>query len=222
MGEGAEDFSAFPTDQLRTELEQEQQMKEMLELSISEMRSTVTELGKRLGSVEDERNEWKTRYETQMELNRQVERHIDLLQEKVKHMRGDPADRLSSVRAYDQMPVSALNQFIKQLEAEKMSVQNQLKDYELRMEQESKAYHKANDERRTYLAEISQISAALEAKRQQTDPVHGSRTDPVHGSRENQILKGIYNIPANQRILDPKKGPIKKTAAVKHLPKLKH
>ncbi|XP_029458571.1 coiled-coil domain-containing protein 169 isoform X2 [Rhinatrema bivittatum] len=214
MGEGAEDFSALPTDRLRTELEQEQQMKEMLELSISEMRSTVTELEKRLGSVEDERNEWKTRYETQMELNRQLERHIGLLQEKVEHMRGDPADRLSSVRAYDQMPVGALNQLIKQLEAEKMSVQNQLKDYELRMEQESKAYHKANDERRTYLAEISEISAALEAKRQQADP--------VHGSRENQILKGIYNIPANQRILDPKKGPIKKTAAVKHLPKLKH
>ena len=30
-----------------------------------------------------------------------------------------------------------------------------------------------------------------------------------------------YGIPDNQRILDPKKGPIKKTAAVKKLPKLK-
>ena len=30
-----------------------------------------------------------------------------------------------------------------------------------------------------------------------------------------------YGIPDNQRILDPRKGPIKKTAAVKKLPKLK-
>ena len=30
-----------------------------------------------------------------------------------------------------------------------------------------------------------------------------------------------YGIPDNQRILDPRKGPIKKTAAVKRLPKLK-
>uniref|UniRef100_A0A8C4VMB3 Uncharacterized protein n=1 Tax=Gopherus evgoodei TaxID=1825980 RepID=A0A8C4VMB3_9SAUR len=103
-------------------------------------------------------NEWKTRYETQVELNRQLERQTGLLQEKMEHIRGNPTDRLSSIRSFDQMPVGSLNQLLKQLEEEKRSLQNQLKDYELRLEQEAKAYHKANDERRMYLAEISQVT----------------------------------------------------------------
>ncbi|XP_043360343.1 coiled-coil domain-containing protein 169-like isoform X3 [Dermochelys coriacea] len=177
MAEGGES-SARGSEQLRLELGQERQMKEMLELSIFELRETITELEKRLGSVEDE-------------------------------------DRLSSIRSFDQMPVGSLNQLLKQLEEEKRNLQNQLKDYELRLEQEAKAYHKANDERRMYLAEISQTSATLKiAKRQ--------KTDAVQIKRENQILRRRHNVPENQRILDPKKGPIKKTAGVKQLPKLKH
>ncbi|XP_074815731.1 coiled-coil domain-containing protein 169 isoform X2 [Natator depressus] len=189
-------------------------LREMLELSIFELRNTLTELEKRLGSVEDEGNEWKTRYETQVELNRQLERQTGLLQEKMEHIRGNPTDRLSSIRSFDQMPVGSLNQLLKQLEEEKRNLQNQLKDYELRLEQEAKAYHKANDERRMYLAEISQTSATLKIAERQ-------KTDAVQIKRENQILRRRHNVPENQRILDPKKGPIKKTAGVKQLPKLK-
>ncbi|XP_048703752.1 coiled-coil domain-containing protein 169 isoform X2 [Caretta caretta] len=231
MGEGG-DSSARGSEQLRLELGQEKQMKEMLELSIFELRNTLTELERRLGSVEDEGNEWKTRYETQVELNRQLERQTGRLQEKMEHIHGNPTDRLSSIRSFDQMPVSflnvlnstapssqmapqgSLNQLLKQLEEEKRNLQNQLKDYELRLEQEAKAYHKANDERRMYLAEISQTSATLKIAERQ-------KTDAVQIKRENQILRR-HNVPENQRILDPKKGPIKKTAGVKQLPKLKH
>ncbi|XP_053871270.1 coiled-coil domain-containing protein 169 isoform X4 [Malaclemys terrapin pileata] len=194
----------------------------MLELSVFELRNTITELEKRLSSVEDEGNEWKTRYETQVELNRQLERQTGLLQEKMEHICGNPTDRLSSItdrlssiRSFDQMPVGSLNQLLKQLEEEKKSLQNQLKDYELRLEQEAKAYHKANDERRMYLAEISQTSATLKIAERQ-------KTDAVQIKRKNQILRRRHNVPENQRILDPKKGPIKKTAGVKQLPKLKH
>ncbi|NXD15417.1 CC169 protein, partial [Nothocercus nigrocapillus] len=130
--------------------------RQMLEISISELRNTVTELEKRLDSVEDEGNEWKTRYETQVELNRQLERQIIKLQDKMELFHGNPSDKLSSVRTFDQMPVGSLKQLLKQLEEEKKSLQNQLKDYGLRLEQEAKAYHKANDERRMYLSEISQ------------------------------------------------------------------
>ncbi|NXN33830.1 CC169 protein, partial [Nycticryphes semicollaris] len=130
--------------------------RQMLEVSIFELRNTVTELEKRLSSVEDEGNEWKTRYETQVELNEQLERQINILQEKMELIRGNPTDKLSIVRNFDQMPVSSLKDVLKQLEEEKRSLQNQLKDYELRLEQEAKAYHKANDERRMYLSEILQ------------------------------------------------------------------
>ncbi|XP_067418848.1 coiled-coil domain-containing protein 169 isoform X2 [Emydura macquarii macquarii] len=162
MGEGGVgDYSALGSEQLGLELGQEKQMTEMLELSIFELRNTITELEKRLSSVEDEGNEWKTRYETQVELNRQLKRQTGLLQEKMEHIRGNPTDRLSSIRSFDQMSVGSLNQLLKQLEEEKKSLQNQLKDYELRLEQEAKAYHKANDERRMYLAEISQVEIAI-------------------------------------------------------------
>nr|XP_009684774.1 PREDICTED: coiled-coil domain-containing protein 169 isoform X4 [Struthio camelus australis] len=112
----------------------------MLEISIFELRNTITELEKRLSSVEDEGNEWKTRYETQVELNRQLERQIIKLQDKMQLVRGNPTGRnkLCSVRTFDRMPVGSLKQILKQLEEEKKSLQNQLKDYELRLEQEAK------------------------------------------------------------------------------------
>ncbi|NXU45781.1 CC169 protein, partial [Drymodes brunneopygia] len=50
-------------------------------------------------------NEWKTRYETQVELNKQLERQINILRDKVKLIRGNPADKLSIVRTFDKMPV---------------------------------------------------------------------------------------------------------------------
>nr|XP_013817551.1 PREDICTED: coiled-coil domain-containing protein 169-like isoform X2 [Apteryx mantelli mantelli] len=153
----------------------------MLEISIFELRNTVTELEKRLNSIEDEGNEWKTRYETQVELNRQLERQIIKLQDKMELIRGNPTDKLSSVHTFDQMPVGSLKQVLKQLEEEKKSLQNQLKDYELRLEQEAKAYHKANDERHMYLSEILQTSATLKL-------VERQKPDAMTGKREKQIL----------------------------------
>ncbi|XP_054043846.1 coiled-coil domain-containing protein 169 [Rissa tridactyla] len=157
----------------------------MLEISIFELRNTVTELEKRLSSVEDEGNEWKTRYETQVELNKQLERQINILQEKMELIRGNPAgrnDKLSIVRSFDQMPVGSLKEVLKQLEEEKRSLQNQLKDYELRLEQEAKAYHKANDERRMYLSEILQTSATLKI-------VERQKPDALTCKGENKILR---------------------------------
>ncbi|NWJ08009.1 CC169 protein, partial [Crypturellus undulatus] len=188
--------------------------RQMLEISISELRNTVAELEKRLNSVEDEGNEWKTRYETQVELNKQLERQIIKLQDKMELFHGNPTDKLSSVRTFDQMPLASLKQLLKQLEEEKKSLQNQLKDYGLRLEQEAKAYHKANDERRMYLSEILQISATLKLLERQ-------KPDSITGKRENKTLKGRCSVPGNQKMVDPKKGAIKKTVGVKQLPKLK-
>ncbi|XP_067842036.1 coiled-coil domain containing 169 isoform X4 [Heptranchias perlo] len=179
MEEARGDWSEGDLERLSSELDQERQMRDMLHQSASELRNTVSHLEKRLDSVEDEGNEWRTRFETQQELNIQLERQIRTLEEKVEYIRGNPADRLASVRSYEEMPV---------------------------------AYHKANDERRTYLAEIAQTSLSIETAKKQK----------AIGSREKKVLKGKYNVPTTQRILDLQKGPIKKTAAMKRLPKLKH
>ncbi|XP_076220368.1 coiled-coil domain-containing protein 169 isoform X3 [Aptenodytes patagonicus] len=177
MGEGGGRRVADP-DRLALELGRERRKKQMLEISVFELQNTVTELEKRLGSVEDE-------------------------------------DKLSIVRTFDQMPVGSLKEVLKQLEEEKKSLQNQLKDYELRLEQEAKAYHKANDERRMYLSEILQTSATLKI-------VERQKTDALTGKGENRILRGRYSGPGNLKMVDPQKGSIKKTVGVKQLPKLKH
>ncbi|NXO70176.1 CC169 protein, partial [Phainopepla nitens] len=130
--------------------------RQMLESSIFGLRNTVTEPEKSLNSVENEDNEWKTRYETQIELNKQLKRQINILQDKVELLRGNPTGKMSIVRTFDKMPVDSLKRALKQLEEEKKSLQNQLKDYELRLEQEAKAYDRVNDERRMYLSEILQ------------------------------------------------------------------
>ncbi|XP_035180257.1 coiled-coil domain-containing protein 169-like [Oxyura jamaicensis] len=200
---------------LELELERERGKKEVLQNSIFELRNTVKELEKRLSSVEDEGNEWKTRYEMQVELNRQLERQINMLKDKVELIRGNPTDKLSIVRIFDQMPVGSLKEVLKQLEEEKKSLQNQLKDYELRLEQEAKAYHKANDERRMYLSEILQTSSTLTI-------VERQNPDALTDKGESQILRGRRSIPRNLKMVNPQKGLIKKTAGVKQLPKLKH
>ncbi|KAJ1114230.1 hypothetical protein NDU88_002469 [Pleurodeles waltl] len=211
-----EELNTLSTEQLRLELQQERRMKEMLERSTFEMKNTVAELEKRLNNVDDEGNEWKTRYETQKELNRQLERQIYLLKEKAAYIRGNPADRLASIRSLDEMPTGALNQFLKQLEMEKISLENQLKDYILRMEQEAKAYHKVNDERRIYVAEILQVSQKLVAN----TTSQKQKTDITYGTKDNKLLKGVSNIPPNQNILNSRKGQNKHTPGVKNLPKI--
>ncbi|KAM6416331.1 coiled-coil domain-containing protein 169-like [Pluvialis apricaria] len=212
MGEGG--GRAADADRLALELGRERRKKQMLEISIFELRNTVTELEKRLSSVEDEGNEWKTRYETQVELNKQLKRQINILQEKMELIRGNPADKLSTVCSFDQMPVGSLKEVLKHLEEEKKSLQNQLKDYELRLEQEAKAYHKANDERRMYLSEILETSATLKI-------VERQKPDVLTRKGENKILRGRYGVPGNTKMVNPQKGSIKKTVGVKQLPKLK-
>ncbi|XP_040399533.1 coiled-coil domain-containing protein 169 [Cygnus olor] len=200
---------------LALELERERGKKQMLENSIFELRNTVKELEKRLSSVQDEGNEWKTRYEMQVELNRQLERQISILKDKMELIRGNPTDKLSIVRIFDQMPVGSLKEVLKQLEEEKKILQNQIKDYELRLEHEAKAYHKANDERRMYLSEILQTSSTLKI-------VERQKTDALTGQGESQILRGSCSIPRNLKMVNPQKGLIKRTVGVKQLPKLNH
>ncbi|XP_078324545.1 coiled-coil domain-containing protein 169-like isoform X5 [Crassostrea virginica] len=333
----------FELEKLRAEIQQEKQMKEMLEQSAAELRATVEELEKRYDTIDNEGNEWKTRYETQTEINEQLERQILVLQNKVQEAKANlkdvafsdessdegngksvdkciqvdrtksnltsilkpspatSADSKSSIR-FD-LPAKAeskplkrtiqirtkpgsylpagktprdLGQFddlsdanphmIRSLEKEKNVLMNQLRDMEWRLDQESKAYHKANDERKTYSLEINSTKGSinefstrtkLSSSRDALDTIPGSRTPRTMGSRislnemdenssspsprrskiktvrntnyrslrnlENDIRRlffGFCNIPEDQRILDPKHGPIKKAAAVKSLPSL--
>ncbi|KAK9536549.1 hypothetical protein VZT92_006322 [Zoarces viviparus] len=164
---GDSDDSKCDLARLQAELEQEREIKEMLEESVSDLRSTMCELQERLRSVDGEGNEWKTRYETQIELNGQLDRQMSLIHERLEDLRGNPMDRLASIRSYDDMSVETLRQRLKLLTEEKSDLQSQLMDCRGGVEQEGKAFHKTNDERRAYLSEIAKLSSTLEAQRRQ-------------------------------------------------------
>ncbi|XP_036450976.1 coiled-coil domain containing 169 isoform X2 [Colossoma macropomum] len=104
MGDG--DKGSYDLARLQAELDHEKEVKEMLEDSVSDLRSTLADLEQRLHGVEGEGNEWRTRYETQLELNGQLERQIGVVQERLEGLRGNPTDRLASIRSYDQMTVA--------------------------------------------------------------------------------------------------------------------
>ncbi|XP_032390283.1 coiled-coil domain-containing protein 169 isoform X2 [Etheostoma spectabile] len=163
---GDSDYSKYDLARLQEELEQEREMKEMLEESVSDLRSTMCELQERLHSVDGEGNEWKTRYETQTELNGQLDRQMSLIHERLEDLRGNPMDRLASIRIYDDM-LETLRQRLKLLTEEKSDLQSQLMDCRSRIEQEGKAFHKTNDERRAYLSEIAKLSSTCEAQQKQ-------------------------------------------------------
>ncbi|KAK7925969.1 hypothetical protein WMY93_008279 [Mugilogobius chulae] len=164
---GESEYHKYDFARLQTELEHETEVKEMLQESVSDLRSTLCELQERLLSVEGEGNEWKTRYETQVELNGQLKRQISLIKKRLEDLRGNPIDRLASIRSYDEMSIETLRQRLQLLTNEKSEIQTHLKDCHHQIELEGKAFLKTNDERRAYLSEIAKLSSTLEVQRRQ-------------------------------------------------------
>ncbi|KAM4726943.1 coiled-coil domain-containing protein 169 isoform 1-T1 [Anableps anableps] len=160
-------FSKYDFARLQAEIEEERELKEMLTESVCDLQCTVAELQERLRSVDGEDNEWKTRFETQVELNRHLERQISHIQQRLESIKGNPVDRLAFIRSYEDMAVERLKQHLKVLVEEKSDLQSQLRDCYLQIEQEGKAFHKANDERRAYLTEIATLSSVRELQKRQ-------------------------------------------------------
>ncbi|XP_045203098.1 uncharacterized protein LOC123556437 isoform X48 [Mercenaria mercenaria] len=252
--------------------------KEMLDQSARELRITVEELEKRYEAIESEGNEWKTRFETQEEMNQQLERQIIMLQDKIEEAKrnlkdagktprdmksfDDLSDYIHHLKRILDIEAKANPAMVKTMEKEKNMLFNQLRDLEWRLDQESKAYHKANDERKQYVVEINSTKGNIDGNKarqraavnlQQREVEEYSRSPRLLGyterykmrhhptpdkelretkytsrmanvsskiSQTSRASNDYSNIPEDQRIIDPKKGPIKKTAAVKNLPSL--
>ncbi|XP_052793818.1 coiled-coil domain-containing protein 169-like isoform X11 [Mya arenaria] len=310
MSKMGEEVDEYELEKIRAEIQQERQMKEMLDQSAKELRITVEELEKRYEAIENEGNEWKTRFETQEEMNQQLERQIIMLQDKIEEAKrnlkdarayvegrapsprtgadtpkskstgitinisvspqagktprdmksfDDLSDYISHLKRLLEIESKANPQMVKTMEREKQQLYNQLRDLEWRLDQESKAYHKANDERKQYVLEINATKgnidgnkarqrAAVGVQQREVDEMSrsprlmgrsraGSKSrrssfaSSTMGSRvpslryrswltQNSRARLISNIPEDQRIIDPRRGPIKKTAAVKNLPSL--
>uniref|UniRef100_A0A8C9CNQ0 Uncharacterized protein n=1 Tax=Phocoena sinus TaxID=42100 RepID=A0A8C9CNQ0_PHOSS len=68
---------------------------DIVQLSVLEIRHKIAELEAKL-NTDDEGGEWKTRYETQLELNDQLEKQIVSLKEKMEKICGNPSDRFQT------------------------------------------------------------------------------------------------------------------------------
>ncbi|KAK2823383.1 hypothetical protein Q7C36_019983 [Tachysurus vachellii] len=160
---GDSGISKYDLARLQAELEQERELKEMLKESVCDLRGTLADLEERVNRVDSEEPDMRP----SLELNRQLERQIGVVQERLESLRGNPMDQLASVRSYDDMTVDTLKHQLKLLSTKKSSFQSQLLESHLRIEQEGKAYQKAYDERRAYLSEIAKVSSAFDWSRKQ-------------------------------------------------------
>lgn len=205
---------------LRAEIENEQRMLEMLDLSIEELRRTVEALEQQVDHTDvGDEDEWKVRYYTQVEVNEQLERQRDWLMERVEAARNQSQEGVSALLAeldLDSLTESQLLRYLKQLEKDRNSLYNELRDKEWKLDQESKTFHKFNDTRKAYMTEITEAMLNLEAMKNRLRMFEGSDGSIAKCPRHLKYL----NILPDQRVIDPRKGPIKKTAAVRSLPKL--
>ncbi|XP_047235607.1 coiled-coil domain containing 169 isoform X2 [Girardinichthys multiradiatus] len=101
-----------------------------------------------------------------------------------ERLRGvDGEDRLAFIRSYEDMEVEMLKQHLKFLTEEKSDLQSQLRNCHLQIEQEGKAFHKTNNERRAYLTEIATLSSIRDPQRTQC-------SSQRHGAPESLQIRG--------------------------------
>ncbi|XP_037506521.1 coiled-coil domain-containing protein 169 isoform X1 [Rhipicephalus sanguineus] len=212
---------------LKSEIENEEKMKHMLEQSINDLCKTVEalEVQSQSADVSDE-DEWKVRYYTQVEVNEQLEHQRDWLRSRAEAARVNNKEGLTEYLAdldLDSLTENQLVRYLKQLEKDRNSVYNEIRDTEWKLDQESKAFHKFNDTRKAYMTEITDAMLNLESLRNRIKIVDMTDPNLLLGKcpRHLKYLRtSRSNIQPDQRIIDPRKGPIRKTAAVRSLPKL--
>ncbi|XP_029206665.1 coiled-coil domain-containing protein 169-like [Acropora millepora] len=213
----------YEIERLKAEIQQEQQMKEMLEQSTVELENTISDLEQK-SNVKDEDNEWKARFQTQQEMNNQLEKQIVLLREKLGHLKIPSRDGKSSnhLKTYNGLSDAEIRKLMRQLEKDKVELQGQLRDLEWRLDNESKAYHKINEERKKYLTELDETASFIDETKTKTRQALSEAMRENESQLQTVKIKNPrqFGLPDNQRIIDPRKGPVKKAAAVRKLPKL--
>ncbi|CAF2438699.1 unnamed protein product [Rotaria sp. Silwood2] len=202
-------------ERLKAEIHQEEQIKLSLEQSCHELQNTAAELEKRLKMIDEESNEWKTRFENQEEINRHLARQIILLEKNIDQAKEE--QKTAKTRASKADPNEVSQEVLSVVENEKKNLSSQLRDYEWRLEQENKAYHKANEERKILTNEITDVRNAISVMKERSQTTEYTKTER-NGQLTNRELND--NIPMDKRVIDPRKGPINRNAATRSLPKL--
>ncbi|XP_036299378.1 coiled-coil domain-containing protein 169-like [Pipistrellus kuhlii] len=202
-------YEGMSIEQLKLELLEEIHKKDLVKLSINELTYKIAE--QKANFIKN--NEWKMRYEIQLEMNDQLMEQIVTLKEKLGKLGGEPSDIQGTIQVYKQLPMKYLMTLLRKLIQEKSRLENQVKYYLFKVEQESRACKKIKDERQKLLDELFQAFRLFEILKKQ-------RKDEFLRMREIPVEMGRYN-KAIQKIGNAKKGSEKKSGKSSHLPKIK-
>ncbi|XP_064107191.1 uncharacterized protein LOC135216097 isoform X2 [Macrobrachium nipponense] len=220
-----------------------------IQWSVGVLQQSVDELQKQLEAVnkgEDFGSEYKLRYETQLELNAKLEEQtawyvdeIDKTKEKMKQAYQRMKYSLTTLCqefAYDQdlndYTEFELLRLVKTLERERNNLYGDLRNKSWLLDNQSKEYYHLKELIKAYSGDLSIVNRSLEHLWRQRS-LHQDRglgggtpvTSPG-GLKWRSFLgvdpfeSGQSGIRPSQRILDPRKGPIRKTAGVHSLPRL--
>ncbi|XP_064107195.1 uncharacterized protein LOC135216097 isoform X5 [Macrobrachium nipponense] len=234
---------------LQKELDQEIRYRDTIQWSVGVLQQSVDELQKQLEAVnkgEDFGSEYKLRYETQLELNAKLEEQtawyvdeIDKTKEKMKQAYQRMKYSLTTLCqefAYDQdlndYTEFELLRLVKTLERERNNLYGDLRNKSWLLDNQSKEYYHLKELIKAYSGDLSIVNRSLEHLWRQRS-LHQDRglgggtpvTSPG-GLKWRSFLgvdpfeSGQSGIRPSQRILDPRKGPIRKTAGVHSLPRL--
>ncbi len=118
------------TDTEALEMEHEQKYIRALEANYKEMLESAKELEHCLNFIDRESNEWKTRYENQIEINRGILAQSKLVEKTLEELK----NRFKNQKSLLSVPKEG----VEKLNEEKKRVGDELADYKWRLEQEDK------------------------------------------------------------------------------------
>ena len=187
MAEAVLDAERLTSEQLLAQIEQEQNLKKMLDNSASELQTTIADMEEQHRGLDDEGSEWKTRYETQVEINNRLNWQVDDLKRKTQMKSYLGA---AGIKDLNEISGTQLRTMVKQLEKDKSGVNSQLRNLDWRLDQESKALHKALDKRKKYQLEIAEASYNLSSyqRLQKSDEIKKYQLGQTRAALNNRKL----------------------------------
>ncbi|XP_043214729.1 coiled-coil domain-containing protein 169-like isoform X2 [Amphibalanus amphitrite] len=217
-------------ERLTADLDKELQYCETLDWSNVSLEATVESLKDQLHALErnqhpadDDALEWKTRYESQVALNADLDQQKQALSQQQASLRNNIKEVYKidmMFPEYEKYTETELIKLLKQLERQKQDLISQLKNVQYQTDKESKDFHHYDELRRTYRADIGITNRDLEHLRSVRRLVE--KDAPVSPITSPGTLRwnNKDGITSNQRILDPKRGPVNRTAGVRSLPRV--
>jgi len=125
--------------------------------SLDEWRLVTAELEKQIAGAAREPTEWKTRCECQIAYNTELQQQVKDLSRRV-HQERETLRNPTQVYSNDPNGVTTeadLKNLVKQLTREKNGLESQIRDTNWRLDEEAKAFHKADEKRKLLLMDVA-------------------------------------------------------------------